>query len=50
MGTAWSSYYDSMRAHSDERMRSRVMASGNWPVKLCPLRLLQESALAMGRT
>ena len=46
LGTACGSYYESTRAHIDESRRSRVMASGNWPVKFCPLRSLQESALA----
>jgi hypothetical protein len=39
-----------MRAHIDESSRSRVMASGNWPVKFCPLRSLQECALTVGCT
>ena len=34
----------SLRAHIDESRRSRVMASGNWPVRFCPLKSLQESA------
>ncbi len=41
---------ESPRAHIDERRRSRVMASGNWPVKFCPLKSLPESALAAGCT
>jgi hypothetical protein len=39
---------ESTRAHIDESRRSRVMASGNGPVKFCPLKSLQESALAAG--
>jgi hypothetical protein len=35
-------------AHIDESRRSRVMVSGNWPVRFCPLRSLQESALYGG--
>jgi hypothetical protein len=41
---------ESTRAHIDESRRSRVTASGNWPVKFCPLKSLQESALAAGCT
>jgi hypothetical protein len=44
LGTACGSYYESTRAHIDESRRSRMMASGNWPVKFCPLRSLQASA------
>ena len=47
-GTACGSYHVSTRAHIDESRRSRVMASGIWPVKFCPLKSLQESALAAG--
>jgi hypothetical protein len=35
---------ESTRAHIDESRRSRVMASGNGPVRFCPLKFLQESA------
>ncbi len=41
---------ESTRAHIDESRRSRVMASGNWPVRFCPLSSLHESALAAGCT
>jgi hypothetical protein len=47
-GTACGSYHESTRAHIDESRRSRVMASGNWPVKFCALKSLQESALNGG--
>jgi hypothetical protein len=50
LGTACGSYSHSTRAHIDESRRSRVMVSGNWPVKFCPLRSLQESAFAVGCT
>ena len=39
---------ESTRAHIDESRRSRVMASGNGPVRCCLLKSLQESALAAG--
>ena len=45
MGRACGSYCESTRAHIDESRRSRVMVSGNWPVKFCPLRSLHECAL-----
>ena len=45
LGRACGSYCESTGAHIDERMRSRVMASGNRPVKFCPLRSLQKCPL-----
>ncbi len=50
LGTACGSQHDSSRAHIDESRRSRVMVAGNWPVRSCPLRSLQESALTVGCT
>jgi hypothetical protein len=50
LGTACGSYCESTRAHIDESRRSRVMASGNWPVTFCPLRSLHKSALTVGCT
>ena len=50
LGMACGSHYESTRAHIDESRRSRVMASGNWPVKFCPLTSLQECALTVGCT
>ena len=50
MGMACGSHYESTRAHIDESRRSRVIVSGNWPVKFCPLRSLHECALAVGCT
>ena len=47
MDMACGTYYEATRAHIDESWRSREMVSGNWPVKFCPLRSLQESALTV---
>ena len=50
LSRACGSYCESTRAHIDESRRSRVMVSGNWPVKFCPLRSLHDSALTVGCT